>query len=145
MYKHTQTGWGIIIVMIVAMLLVYFSTFGRVAAGSFVYVVLVVALIMFAKLTITIDDDYVRLVFGLIGFPYRKFKLTDIQSCRLVKNFLIGLSLGIHYGVNGSLYNVSGRQAVELTMKNGRRVNIGTDEPEKLKAAIDEKLKKIIQ
>ncbi|MGE5604738.1 MAG: hypothetical protein ACM3YE_03495, partial [Bacteroidota bacterium] len=73
-----------------------------------------------------------------------KFKLRDIESCRPVKKFMIGLSIGIHYGISDSLYNVSGRRAAELTMKNGRRVYIGTDEPEKLTEAIEEKLKREI-
>ena len=34
------------------------------------------------------------------------------------------------------IYNVSGFDAIELTMKNGKIYRIGTDEPEKLEAAI---------
>jgi hypothetical protein len=37
----------------------------------------------------------------------------------------------------GWLWNVSGIDAVELTMKNGDRFRIGTDEPEKLVTAIE--------
>jgi len=34
------------------------------------------------------------------------------------------------------IFNVSGFDAIELTMKNGRIYCIGTDEPEKLEAVI---------
>jgi hypothetical protein len=141
MYKHTQIGWGIIIILGLVMLFVYFNIFGK-YADSFVYIILALALIMFSKLTITVDEDYVRLVFGIIGFPRRKFKLTDIKSCQSVKKMMFGISLGIHFGSRGSLYNVSGPHAVELTMKNGRRVYIGTDEPDQLREAIAVKLTK---
>ncbi|MGE5582553.1 MAG: hypothetical protein ACM3X9_08435, partial [Bacillota bacterium] len=110
MYKHTQIGWWMIIILGSVMLILYSSTISR-PADSFAYVILTLALIMFAKLTVTIDDEYIRLVFGLIGFPRRKFKLRDIESCRPVKKFMIGLSIGIHYGISDSLYNVSGRRA----------------------------------
>jgi hypothetical protein len=83
-----------------------------------------------------------RLVFGLIGFPRRKFKLTNIESCQVIKKYVIGIGFGIHYGFKGSVYNVSGPYAVELAMKNGRKVNIGTDEPEELMIAIEEKIKR---
>jgi hypothetical protein len=99
-------------------------------------VILLLAIILFSKLTITIDDNYIRLVFGLIGFPRKKFKISDIKSCQSVKKIMIGIVMGIHYGKKESLYNVSGPHAVELFMKNGRNVYIGTNEPEKLEEII---------
>jgi hypothetical protein len=35
------------------------------------------------------------------------------------------------------LYNVSGKGAVEVTLKSGQRFRIGTDEEEALKAALE--------
>jgi hypothetical protein len=52
------------------------------------------------------------------------------------------LLLGMWYGwsirltPHGWLYSVSGLAAVELTLQDGKRLRIGTDEPERLCQAI---------
>ncbi len=140
MYKHTQIGWGIVIIFGLLALLAYFKILGNDGAEGVVYGILLLVTMLFAELTVTVDDQYVRLRFGLFGLPRRKFKLQEIQSCRTVKNTMFAISLGIHYGRNASLYNVSGPRAVELTMKNGRIVNVGTDEPDRLAAALNLRL-----
>lgn len=139
MYRHTQIGWAIIGVLGIFFLFTASNIFKE-DAVTFAGAILLLAIIMFAKLTITVDDAHIRLVFGLIGFPRRTFRLADIESCYTAKKLIYAINLGIHYGLRESLYNVSGPWAVVLVMKNGRKVNIGTDEPEKLKQAIAEKL-----
>ena len=49
---------------------------------------------------------------------------------------------GIRLIPNGWLWNVSGLGAVELSLVNGQRFRIGTDEPEQLATAIQGALKK---
>lgn len=140
MYRHTQIGWGIILILGSLMVLMYFSNLGN-NVDIFAYTVLLLVVIMFSRLTITVDQTHIRLVFGLLGFPRRKFKLADVESCRAVKHFTFAVSLGIHFGLKESLYNVSGPHAVALAMKNGRKVNIGTDDPEKLSRVIEEQIR----
>ncbi len=139
MYRHTQIGWGIIIVLGLFILFISLPIHNDKDILS-ANVILLLAIIMFSKLTITIDKEYIRLVFGLIGFPHRKFKLAKIESCHTDKKRSFAIVLGIHYGFKESLYNVSGPHAVVMVMKNGRKVYIGTDEPEKLREAIEERL-----
>jgi hypothetical protein len=142
LYRHTQIGWGIMIALGLGLLFMYRASIDG-PVDTFAYVILILAFIMFSKLTITVDEAYIKLVFGLIGVPSRKFKLIDVMACQTVKHWLIGISLGIHFGSKGSLYNVSGRYGVQLRLRNGRSVTIGTDEPEKLKAAIEARLTEI--
>lgn len=49
-------------------------------------------------------------------------------------NFIEGL--GIHLNRFGWLYNVSGIDAVAITLCNGKRFALGTDEPKKLCAQL---------
>ncbi len=98
MYKHTQIGWGIVIIFGLLALLAYFKILGNDSAEGIVYGILLLVMILFAKLTVTVDNQYIRLHFGLFGLPRRKFKLQDIKSCRPVKNIMFAISLGIHYG-----------------------------------------------
>lgn len=45
---------------------------------------------------------------------------------------------GVHYTRRGWLYNVAGRDAVLVTMRDGKRFLLGTDEPQVLAQAIRE-------
>lgn len=45
---------------------------------------------------------------------------------------------GIRYFGEGFLYNVNGLKAIELFLENGKKLRIGTDEPEKLGDALKE-------
>lgn len=45
---------------------------------------------------------------------------------------------GIRYSFKGKAYNVSGYIGIEFVLNNGKRVLIGTQEPDKFKKAIDE-------
>jgi hypothetical protein len=89
---------------------------------------------IFSSLHVAIDDGALRWYFGR-GVPKFSIPLHDIQSARVVKNPWI-YGLGIHFTPSGWLYNVSRRTAVEVTRLSGKRVRIGTDEPDALLAAI---------
>jgi hypothetical protein len=90
--------------------------------------------LMLSSLTVVIDNEFIRVVFGPYVF-FKKFALKDIVACKPVKNdFWYGW--GIHMSGSGWLYNIAGYDAVEITMKSGRQNRIGTDEPHQLAEAI---------
>ncbi|HEW79552.1 MAG TPA: hypothetical protein ENH34_06300 [Phycisphaerales bacterium] len=103
-------------------------------AGILSVGVLVWAALLMSSLNIKIDADFVRVIFGM-GMFRKKFALKDIIYCKTVKNKWWH-GWGIHMCGGGWLYNVSGFDAVEITMASGRKNRIGTDEPEKLAEAI---------
>jgi hypothetical protein len=97
---------------------------------------LLVGTIFFSTLTITIEDGVLRARFGP-GLIRKKVRLADIVSVRSIPvRWWYGW--GIHLTPHGWLYNVSGWKAVEITLRNGRRFCLGTDEPENLQRAIQE-------
>ncbi|MGE5558827.1 MAG: hypothetical protein ACM3WV_09465 [Bacillota bacterium] len=137
MYKHTQIGWTIIIVLGLVLFLTYG---GMIRRGTvWIWFAVLAAGVLMSALTVGVDEKYIRLRFGP-GLIRRTFKLESIESCRPVKNWWFAASVGIHFG-SGSLYNVHGPHAVELTMKSGRKIYVGTDEPEKLAEAIKGRIK----
>ena len=141
-YRHTQKGTLIIILLAIGMAadaLVSGLSPDR-TGNMLIFAILAIALILFATLRVVIDDEYVRLSFG-IGLIRAKFAISDIVSCEAVRNpWYYGW--GIRYIGNGILYNVSGLDAVEIVLKNGRRYRIGTDEPQKLLDAVKKVIKK---
>ena len=64
----------------------------------------------------------------------RKAGLIDRQQLQALCRWWWGW--GVRYYGQGWLYNVSGLDAVEIRLKSGKHIRIGTDEPEALVAEI---------
>ncbi len=139
MYRHTQVARVVVIslgigIMLVAYLGVLFSDW----VGLLVAAILVLFVALFGSLTVTVHGSFVEIRFG-VGLIRRRFSLEEIESCDAVRNpWWYGW--GIKKIPRGWLFNVSGLDAVELTMRNGAAHRIGTDEPQKLHRAIQMRL-----
>jgi hypothetical protein len=135
-YRHTQFGSTIVYPLIAIALAsgILIAWFTSVLVGALIAGIVLVTAIIFSKLTIAIDDIYVRAIFGP-GFTFRKIRRADISACKPIR-LRWWYGWGIHLTPYGWLYNVSGWDAVAITLRNGRRVSLGTDQPEELCAAI---------
>jgi hypothetical protein len=93
-----------------------------------------VAMALFSSLTVEIRGSELVVSFG-IGFPKFTYELARIREARVVRNpWYYGW--GIHMTPGGWLYNVSGFFAIEIVFVDGRKVRIGTDEPDALYRAL---------
>ena len=136
MYRHTQIGWVTIISIGLGMLLVGYH--GDIRSKWIVLSVLgilVICIILFASLTVTGDNSFIRIKFGP-GLIRKSFPLEEIESCTVVRNRW-WYGWGIRITPHGWMFNVHGLDAVQLMRKNGKRSRIGTDEPQKLVEAIN--------
>src|SRR5205823_5589791 len=127
-YRHTQVGWTILAAVGLVLLLLF--RLPRSPVSPAMTMLLVAVLVFFGTLTVTVDKEQIEARFGpgLIRF---RISVDSIQSCRVVRNpWLAGW--GIRWIGSGWLFNVSGLDAVELTLKNAHVYRIGTDEPEML-------------
>jgi hypothetical protein len=134
-YRHTQIGY-----LVIAILGIMVVGFGVVALTSgprvllVTVAILVLCLLLFPTLTAMVEENRVICFFGF-GLIRRTVPLSEVLSVSVVRNsWLYGWGLRIIPG--GSLWNVSGLDAVELRLANGRRFRIGTDEPNALYEAI---------
>lgn len=97
-------------------------------------VILAIIALIFSSLTIEIDADALNWRFGL-GVWTKRIAVEDIVSAVPVRNpWWYGF--GIHRTPRGWLYNVSGLDAVEICLRDGRTLRLGTDEPGKLLSAL---------
>lgn len=139
-YERTQMGYVITsLLAIVMFILLYYmvsSGFNFILIG--IFLVIGVCLKIFSSLTVSIDDETLKISFGS-GIIEKEFYLKEIESSKIVKNRLY-YGWGIHITPKGWLYNVSGFYSVQIKMKSGKRYLIGTDEPEKLKAVIEKSI-----
>lgn len=135
-YSHRQIGWlagGVPLVLSLGVAVLV----GMKAAlwpGLFMAALGVVAALLFGSLKVTVDDTAVRWAFG-IGLIHKHMLIRDIRSARGVTTPVYA-GWGIRLMPGGWLYNVAGRQAVELDQRDGGRTLLGTSDREGLLAAL---------
>ena len=89
---------------------------------------------LFSRLVVEIDRRELRCFFGP-GWIRRRFALDQIRSVETVRNRW-WYGWGIRRAPSAWMFNISGLDAVELTLASGKRFRIGTDEPQQLADAI---------
>jgi hypothetical protein len=142
-YRHVQpnlAGGSKTTFLLVALAFAGFAVvvilpgFGFLTAIILLLSLLAVLNAVFSSLTVVISDSDLEFWFG-VGIWHKKIPITEIAGCTMVKNSW-WYGWGIRLTPHGWLYNVAGWDAVEVLLKSGKKIRIGTDEPEKLYAAI---------
>jgi len=147
LYKHTQIGYLMLVITLTVLTLFswayitaraeppsYYS--GTNFAITAIMVLILFTLASFATLTASIDENCLRIKFGY-GIFAKKFALNQIASVQAVKNhWYYGWRMRVWFWPYMWIYNVSGFDAVEIIMRNGRIYRIGIDVPSELKTAI---------
>ena len=131
-YKHTQIGYTIIAGLSAGILIVVLLLLNQDHNWVLlsVLLILVIAVVLFPSLTIEVKNGTLKISFGP-GLISKTVHLADVEGCEVVRNpWYYGW--GIHWTPQGWLYNVSGNAAVEITLRDGRKFRLGTDEPEAL-------------
>lgn len=147
-YKHTQIGYLMLVVTLAVLALFAWAQITSraeppsVDSGTNLLVTAIMALILFvlasfATLTVSIEKNYLRVKFGY-GIFRKEFPLNEIASAVSVKNhWYYGWGIRLWRWPKMWIYNVSGFDAVEIIMRNGKIYRIGTDNPGELEAAIN--------
>jgi hypothetical protein len=131
--------WVAIAVPMVFAVLALLATPGAPASAAIAVVgvaVAVAALIGIARLETTVTDDAVLVMFhGL--WPTRRIKLDDIAEYAPMRYGMWDSGgWGIHFGLAGLTYNVSGNEGIHFRLKGGGRVLVGTQRPGEFAEAI---------
>jgi len=143
LYKHTQIGYLMIFVLI-AVTLLFGSILSQAGLDPALVVILFLILFLiasFASLNVMIDGNHLRIKFGY-GIFRKSFLLREIISVKKVRNhWYYGFGMRVWLWPYMWIFNISGLDAVEIKMKNGKIYRIGTDEPEKLEFALQQAIK----
>jgi hypothetical protein len=147
-YHHTQTGYVILGSFAIGLLIVVlgYRSVGnttppgatRTAILSIVFVIAVLVAIvslMFSSLTIEIANGELRWRFTA-SFIHGSVALRDIEAATQVRSSP-AYGWGVRKTPEGALYCVSGLDAIRVETREGRTINLGTNEPAKLLAAIE--------
>jgi hypothetical protein len=146
-YKHTQIGYLMIsVTLIVIAFFIWLQITARAEPPSYdsganfamtaIMALILFLLASFSTLTTAIDEHVLKIRFGL-GIFRKKFLLTEIASVKKVRNhWYYGWGIKLWFWPYMWIYNVSGFDAVELTMKNGKIYRIGTNESDVLEKTL---------
>jgi len=133
-YEHTQIGHVIIWSLLVIILIASGGFIGQHAAPVIIWIILLVCLVLFYRLKITIEDETLCASFGP-GIIRKRVRLAEIVRCEAIR-IRWWYGWGIHMTPFGWLYNVSGFDAVAISLRDGRKFALGTDDTHGLVAAI---------
>jgi len=136
-YRHTQIGWAILGSMAVVAAFVLTQMPPTAAGIAFAPLLMIAAVVVlfFATLTVEVDEEAIRLRFG-VGLVRKRIALAEVRSWREVRNPWYS-GWGIRLGSGVTLWNVSGFAAVELVLQDTRRFRIGIDEASALARALE--------
>ena len=138
-YRHTQKGTlivGMLLASSVLMMAVAAFAEERTLAAIMIVAtsLFIVASWLFSSLTVEVNDKELRWHFGP-GFWKKRIERAQISKVLPLRTKW-WYGWGIRATPYGWLYNVSGLDAVAVSQHSGKIVLIGTDEPEKLAAAL---------
>jgi len=141
-YEHTQQGWPVRIAFGLAALALLSTPVLQpqdqpmpravLAGGAAIAVALG---LLWSRMTILIEGDRLRWSFGP-GWPRFSLPIAEVTSVEVMRTTL-WQGWGIHRVRGGWLYNIAGFDAVRIKRRDGKHVLLGTDEPRRLKSAIE--------
>jgi hypothetical protein len=144
MYIHRQFGWFTVFAL--TAMAVWFALVAAFSPGErteFQSILLIIAAlqVVFYQLTTIVSETTltVRYGVGLLAFRFPLSEITQITE-RTVPWYA---GYGIRWVGDAWLFNVSGRDAIEVTFDSGRKVWVGTDDPDGLAAILRQRMEEL--
>jgi hypothetical protein len=145
-YSRFQFGWVIVVIftgIIIWMTLAYIHHWGNNPIRKPEYILFLILfgslLLTFFGMRVSVDEKFIAIKFG-IGLFGKRVAVNAVRSVQIVK-YPVYYGYGIRIVPGGILYNVSGRKAVEIRLKNKKGViQIGTNDAEELVRIIESML-----
>ena len=98
-------------------------------------VINLVVLSIFGHLTIKLDEHSLQWQFGIFPWPKWQLNLSEIKQVEVCQTQWFE-GKGIRFTREGMLYNAAGNGAVRITKADGKKIRIGSAEPEVLCARL---------
>jgi hypothetical protein len=98
----------------------------------------VIVLLWVSRLEIEVRPDAISVRFFPFHLQWRQFPAQDLRECyaRRYRPLREYGGWGIRYGWHGWAYNLRGHEGVQLVFQNGRKLLLGSQQPQKLETAI---------
>lgn len=148
-YVRTQTGWGLRGILLGAFAILLYRA--KVRAGSWdaisasqefwplvvSAIILALVVLVFTVMTVTVEDRDIEISMGL-EMIRKRFPVSEIDSMNEVK--IPWHSVGFKKVSKGWLFSVAVSDGVDIILKDGKRLVVGTDDTEGLLQAIRQRM-----
>ena len=139
-YRHTQYGTLMFLVFLITGILIAVVARKIIAEDRVLSIismlgVYLLGVAMFYALTVEIAEEKLKFWFG-IGLVCKTIALSEIQTTKEVKNPWYYF-WGIKSIPGGWFYAIAPGTAVEIELRDGRIIQLGTNQPGKLNQAIE--------
>ncbi len=139
-YRHTQYGVLMFVVFLITGVLIAVVALAIIAEDRMLAAIVMICVYlfglgMFYSFTIEISEGKLKFWFG-VGIIRKTYALSEVQSTKEVETPWYYF-WGVKSISGGWLWSIAPGTAVEIVLKNGRIVHLGTNQPKKLKQAID--------
>jgi hypothetical protein len=106
---------------------------------AFVLVTTLIILFAKAKLITQLDKKYINFKFHPLHKSYRKIAWKSVSKCEIVTYQPVSQygGWGIRAGKNGKVFSVSGNRGLQIVLRTGERILIGTTKANELSIAIN--------
>jgi hypothetical protein len=140
-YRSTQTMLGLWLILPLAATLVVVATWNAPPAWAraLTLVLTLASLLLFGRLVIELRGGTLHWRYGYLGWPCWHVALEEVVDIKLARG--PSAHAGIQFNGRKRVFTASlGSPAVELTLRDGRRVLLGSPEPDRLARFIDARL-----
>jgi hypothetical protein len=136
MYRHTQVGRFAVGFNILLALIFIVMALTMGSALALIPVAIVAVLVFaFGSMTVEVDEHAMRFRFGRTGWGKEIPRSAIVAVTPTQSKWWEGI--GIRFTTRGMLYNVASGPAVELQLSDGKRLRVGTDEPDRVAAVLE--------
>jgi hypothetical protein len=135
MYKRTQWGWLMLVLMLTGA--GFMSAFAFVNGQPALWALcglFILLGICLSTLTVEVSNEAVRYFYGPKVFRW-SIPTREIASVEVARSIPLE-GWGIRVTSEGMLYNITGDKAVRIHLRSGNSLRVGTDEPVRLAEAI---------
>ena len=139
-YRHTQYGILMGAIFIVTGTLIVYAALAIIAESRWEFAVIMMCLYVlgiasFHSFTIEVSEEKLKFRFG-IGIIQKSYFIEEIKSVKEVVNPWYYF-WGVKSIPGGWFYAIAPGEAVEIILKNGKIVQLGTNQSKMLKEAIE--------
>ncbi|OHU90196.1 MULTISPECIES: hypothetical protein [Pseudoalteromonas] len=137
-YYNVQYGLSFLFIIVLITSIALFVIKSNSITAYFLFATSIAIAVNFYSLSISVSNSEVKWKMGL-GLISGTIEIDQIEQVNSVRNpWYVGW--GIRTISNGTLYNVSGFDAVHIKLKGGKNIRLGTNKPDELESAIRDKL-----
>jgi len=142
-YNHTQKSLLMLVVIILVIITIFYLSLTQ-GFDLFAFLIdlfIIILITSFLILNVKIDNKYLKIKFGY-GIFRKKFLLKNIKEFKPVKNkWYYGWGIRLKLFPYTWIFNISGFDAIEITLKNDKIYRIGTDDINGFERALKKAIK----